>query len=90
MLDINDIDEDGVWRDSSTNIINFEKWYSNQPSGGTIENYVVSNKKWHDVAGSKQYYTMCEMMPRGNLTVLEKQSLDFFRVRKWMDKVFYR
>ena len=76
MLDINDIEEDGVWRDSSNKTINFEKWESNEPNGGQNENYVVSSKKWHDVAGYKEYYTMCEMMPRGDLA-LENNHLIF-------------
>ena len=72
-LAVDDIEEEGVWRDSFTGQpLNYTPpWVGTEPNGRTSENCAALYPcKWFDVSCTRTYYCLCESHPRPKLKLL--------------------
>ncbi|XP_072177280.1 uncharacterized protein [Diadema setosum] len=63
-IGLNDIDEEGVWKDAEGNSVTYIRFKSGEPNGGVSENgvvmYVHDSTEYVDVSVANSYYFMCK------------------------------
>ena len=72
-LTIDDIDKEGVWKDSLTgqSLNNTLPWMLNEPNGKSTENCAgFFDCRWFDISCSRTLHCLCDSEPRPNLRLL--------------------
>ncbi|XP_077981814.1 uncharacterized protein LOC144436830 [Glandiceps talaboti] len=71
-IDLNDIDDEGIYTDGESQQTDYFKWKYNQPSGGRDENcvamYLSDAGRWHDRSCGEGLGVVCVLLPV-NVTV---------------------